>query len=307
MTTDGKSPLLAWSDLWHEPAVTHGNVLDLRATGQFAAGHLVQSASLPLEPDLAKVAATALTERLGRLLPSIYLPPRHEPLLVVAADAALAEAVSASLRLRGRPLTTAVAYPSGATPEAPPGALATGPSSHTLWAPPPFLERWVHLLPPPAAGPVLDLACGSGRAGVWLAQRGWRVTGIDHQPEALSMAGQLAASSGVRLHLRAADLRRPDSLPAGPWSAVLLFRYLDRALLRRLPGHLSPGAVVMLRTFRDAPGYVGNPQPRHRLRPSEAAAVWRQESARVLVHEEGFDPDGRPAAGSVVQWQGGDF
>ena len=60
----------------------------------------------------------------------------------------------------------------------------------------------------------------------------------------------------------------------------------------------------MLRTFRHAPGYVGNPQPRHRLRPAEATSFWPAEFSQVLVHEEGFDGDGKPAAGLVMRWTG---
>ena len=84
-------------------------------------------------------------------------------------------------------------------------------------------------------------------------------------PEALALAARLAARHGVAPTLLERDLRRREALPCGPWAAVLLFRYLERSLLARLDAVLQRGAVVILRTFRHAPGYVGNPQPRHRL------------------------------------------
>ena len=46
-------------------------------------------------------------------------------------------------------------------------------------------------------GRALDLACGEGRNAVWLAERGWRVTGVDFSDVALGKAERLAASRSV--------------------------------------------------------------------------------------------------------------
>lgn len=295
-------------------AACRGNILDLRDAAGHAAGHLPGSFSLPCEPELAGLALPVLAGWLDEHLPSIYLPPRHEPLLVVAERNDLAAAVACCLSARGRESVQALGLDARDVAALPADLRRRGRSPDVLWRPPAFLRRWVHLLPPPAAGPVLDLACGAGRAAVWLARLGWQVTGVDHQPEALALAARLAARSGVRLDLRPADLRRPSSLPPGPWAAILLLRFLDRELVRRVPACLRRGGVVMLETFRDAPGYIGNPQPRHRLRAGEAACLWRQidaaaaadmrESAgpELLVYEEGFAGDGKPVAGVVGRW-----
>lgn len=304
MTRDGQAlpgdsvDLLDPGRLAGHPAVVAGLVLDVRPASAFAAGHLAGAMSLPLAPEAA-ADATALDGWLTDALPSIFLPPRHAPLLVVAETPRLALAVAASLRARGRGRVAACALAAG-PPRGPGLTWVPGPASGSLWSPPPFLARWAHLLPPPAAGPVLDLACGSGRAAVWLARRGWRVTAIDHQAEALDLGRRLAAREGVRVDFRLADLRTRDALPAGAWAAAVLFRFLDRDLLARLPDVLARPAVVMLRTFRDAPGYVGNPRPRHRLGRGEAASLWSAAGARLLVHEESFDADGKPATGVVA-------
>ncbi len=44
-------------------------------------------------------------------------------------------------------------------------------------------------LPP---GRAVDLACGEGRNAIWLAQQGWRVTGVDFSPVGLAKAQRLA-------------------------------------------------------------------------------------------------------------------
>jgi SAM-dependent methyltransferase len=148
---------------------------------------------------------------------------------------------------------------------------------------------------------VADLACGSGRSAVWLALRGWRVIGVDRDPDALALASRLAAVEGVGLDLVRADLRRPESLPAGPWSAVVMMRYLQRDLIALLPRLLDPGGVVLLRTFRDAVGFTGPPRARHRLGSGELPRLFPADDWEMLVLEESFDPDGRPAAGVVAR------
>lgn len=283
------------------PAGRAGNLLDLRDASAFAAGHLLQAASLPLESALV-AAGPRFAAVLESGLPSIFLPPRHEPLAVILTDAERARAVAAALAGRGRDDVTAVAWPPDAV--VPPAAGTTGASSRVLWRPPEFLARWAHLLPPPAAGPVLDLGCGSGRAAVWLAERGHRVTGVDHQPDALALAERLAASRGVTVDLIEADLRETTAWPTGPWAAVVCIRYLHRELLRALPTLLQPEGVVVVRTFRDAGGYIGNPQPQHRLRAGELLALLPEPTFAHLVHAEDFDADGRPAAGLVAVCRG---
>lgn len=183
----------------------------------------------------------------------------------------------------------------------PEGMLATGPGRGHLWSPPPWLERHLDLLPPSALGPVVDLGCGSGRAAVYLAERGYRVTGLDWQPEALEMGGQLAQSRGVSCDFLQVDLRNTAEVPAGPWSVILNFRYLQRDLLGRFHSLLKPGGMALVSTFREAAGYTGHPQPRHRLARGELLQYFPRGLFEVLAHEVGFDPDGRPSEGIVAR------
>ena len=156
-------------------------------------------------------------------------------------------------------------------------------------------------MPPPAAGPVLDLACGSGRAVVWLAQRGYRTLGIDWQPEALDLGRMLAQSQAVHCQFQSGDLRDLDNVPPGPWSVILNFRYLQRDLLATLPALLQPGGVALVRTFRHVARYEGHPHRKHRLDAGELLKTFPAGLCEIIAHEEGFDPDGRPAAGIVVR------
>lgn len=280
------------------PGWSAGNVLDVRATEAYRAGHLTGAASLPVEEEGDEWGRP---EFLERELPSIFLPPRHEPLLVIGTRQEETDRLAAHLLGRDRATVTGLALSPEVACELPDDLKEVGSSAHCLWKPPPWLVRHADMLPPPAAGPVLDLACGSGRAVVWLAERGYRVTGIDWQQEALALGSRLATSRQVTCRFLVGDLRDPAAVPAGPWAAVLNFRFRQPELLVRIPDLLQKGGIALVRTFRSVPGYTGHPSSRHRLEPNELLRYFPAGSCEILAHEESHDPDGRPAAGIVAR------
>ncbi|RME76562.1 MAG: class I SAM-dependent methyltransferase, partial [Planctomycetota bacterium] len=95
----------------------------------------------------------------------------------------------------------------------------------------------------------LDLACGTGRDAVWLAERGLHVEAVDRLPDALERAGDLAARCGVTLSLQRRDLERDSALPQGRYDLVTCFCFLHRPLLDAVPAALRPGGFACVRTF----------------------------------------------------------
>lgn len=286
--------LAAWLD-----AHAAAGILDARPASDFARLHVRGAVSLP------QAAAAGSSAELEAILPSIFLPPRHRPLLVVAATPGIATRLAGALAARGRARVAAAAPPAAALASLPPRLRASGAATGTLWEAPDWLTRHAGLLPPPALGPALDLGCGSGRAAVWLAARGYRATGLDHQPEALALMTRLAASVGVTVHGLRADLRVAGGVPPGPWGLLVNIRCLHRPLLAQLHDYTLPYGVAVVRGFRDAPGWAPDITAAHRLRPAELACAFAPGRWEILAHEEGFDDDGRPAAGIVARRRGG--
>ena len=74
---------------------------------------------------------------------------------------------------------------------------------------------WDHELPPPEviaiaerlpAGRLLDLGCGTARASVYLAARGWQADAVDFVPEAIAMAQERIQAAGLEQHVHGLSL-----------------------------------------------------------------------------------------------------
>src|SRR6516162_2854190 len=60
--------------------------------------------------------------------------------------------------------------------------------------------------PPMPTGMALDLGCGTGDTSIYLAQHGWKVTGVDFVPKALEKARAKAGAAGVPVAFVHADV-----------------------------------------------------------------------------------------------------
>jgi len=49
----------------------------------------------------------------------------------------------------------------------------------------------------PATGKLLELGCGAGNMGLWLAAKGYEVTGVDIAPTAIQWAKEKASAAGI--------------------------------------------------------------------------------------------------------------
>jgi 2-polyprenyl-3-methyl-5-hydroxy-6-metoxy-1,4-benzoquinol methylase len=72
------------------------------------------------------------------------------------------------------------------------------------------------------AGHAIDLGCGKGSLAIYLAQHGWRTTGVDAVERALRAARKRAGKSGVEVTFLRADVTQLDrSGISGPFDLLL--------------------------------------------------------------------------------------
>ncbi|WP_099024982.1 class I SAM-dependent methyltransferase [Mycolicibacterium palauense] len=64
-------------------------------------------------------------------------------------------------------------------------------------------------------GRALDIGCGVGAEAIWLAERGWTVTGLDVSQIALDAAAARARRAGVAVHWLQGTLDSADLAPGG--------------------------------------------------------------------------------------------
>jgi SAM-dependent methyltransferase len=108
-------------------------------------------------------------------------------------------------------------------------------------------------------GTALDLGCGEGGDAIWLAQQGWRVTGVDVSAVALERAARHAAEAGVGDKI---DWQRHElgkSFPEGTFdlvSAQFLHSTVElprEAILRQATEAVAPGGTLLIEGHLDWP------------------------------------------------------
>jgi len=166
----------------------------------------------------------------------------------------------------------------------------TGPKE-----PSPWIVRFAGLVR--AGGPVLDLACGSGRHTALFLERRHPVTAVDRD---VSRLGRLGATAG--LEVVEADLERETGggwpLAERRFAGIVVTNYLYRPLFPAIMAALEPDGVLLYETFALGNEAFGKPaNPDHLLRPGELLELARGRLS-VIAYEHGRVERPRPA---VVQ------
>ena len=100
-------------------------------------------------------------------------------------------------------------------------------------------------------GTALDVGCGAGNYSIYMAKRGYRVTGVDFMPQAVELLGRQAAAAGLDITAARADITAWD--PPHPFDVVLdvgcmhsLGVERHRVYKSRLLRWLAPGGDFVL-------------------------------------------------------------
>jgi SAM-dependent methyltransferase len=109
-----------------------------------------------------------------------------------------------------------------------------------------FLAQNYHYIP--YEGSVLDMGMGEGRNAVFLAQKGYKVTGVDISSVAVKKSYLLAQEFGVKIKGVVASLKDYKIQP-NSFDAIVCFYYVDRSLVEKIKSWLKPGGVLIYEAF----------------------------------------------------------
>jgi SAM-dependent methyltransferase len=151
-------------------------------------------------------------------------------------------------------------------------------------APTPLL---VETAKPLAPGKALDLACGTGRNALWLAEHGWSVTAIDGSPVAIEILRSRTSKRGVMVNARVADLEKFEyQIEPSSWDLVAICYYLQRDLFEPAKQGVVPGGILISIVHITEPG---EEPTAHRLRPGELGRHF--QGWEIVHHREGRPND----------------
>lgn len=148
--------------------------------------------------------------------------------------------------------------------------------SHQLNTPSGWVRRWAGLV---ERGPVLDVACGTGRHAFLFAERGLEVFAVDRDEQLLP----------APVHFVKADLEDGSPWPfrGRKFAAVVVTNYLYRPLFARLAESLEEGGVLIYETFMLGNARYGKPSnPNFLLRPGELLQAFGELT--VVAFEQGL-------------------
>jgi len=98
-------------------------------------------------------------------------------------------------------------------------------------------------------GRALDAGCGHGSDALWLAARGWQVTGVDFSATALSHARAAAEAAGAEIEWIEGDLATWAPQPGHYDLVVCLYVHVAGSVeetVRRMASGVAPGGTLLM-------------------------------------------------------------
>jgi SAM-dependent methyltransferase len=149
------------------------------------------------------------------------------------------------------------------------------------------------------SGKALDIAMGSGRNTLYLAERGLEVEGIDISHEDIRQALNTARERGIEIHAHVVDIEGSDyRIKKDAYDLIVCFNYLYRPLIPMIIEGLRKGGVAVYETYLLEQADYGKPKnPAYLLKHNELLDMFRD--LRCLRYREGII-EGRGFVASIV-------
>lgn len=169
--------------------------------------------------------------------------------------------------------------------------------------PNPQLLRYRALLP--AAGRALDLACGLGADGLYLAEQGFETEAWDASSVAIARLAAEASRRNTLITTRCVQVS-PTAFTSETFDLIYVRRFLDRALFPTIITSLALGGVLFYETFADTHNKdvvaSGPKNPDYRLSVNELLQLCEPLVVRLFIDgfQIGSDQDTQPAGQSLI-------
>ncbi|MRR54865.1 MAG: class I SAM-dependent methyltransferase [Deltaproteobacteria bacterium] len=144
----------------------------------------------------------------------------------------------------------------------------------------------------------LDVACGEGRNSIFLAKRGFQVSGLDISAVGLEKGRQWMEREGVTIDFRAVNLERYEFTEQ--YDLILNCNFLLRNLIPKSVAALSSGGILVFDTLVDSPFVPNNHSKEHLLQPGELVRIFQGFPGKILTQEEKLH-DEMPTAKLIFQ------
>ena len=287
---------------------TDSVLIDCRGQQQFIEGHHAHACS---------IAANNLFERMHEL------PPKDARIALLGCAKTIAIATDFFTE-KGYQIVNSNVYSDAIINDLKQQKLWQKGKSHVrLWSPSPMVRYFIEQLADLAdtgnhTKLGLDIACGSGRDMVFLAQQGWNMHGIDYQPEALRRSQRIAANNDVSIQCFQQDLENIagindktticelalkqlhyNGLPR-QFDLISVCRYLHRPLMPFISALLKPGGIIIYQTFMQGCEKISSPKnPNFLLASGELVDSFN--GFTVLKDDILHLKDGRPMSAFIAQ------
>lgn len=161
-----------------------------------------------------------------------------------------------------------------------------------------LLVEHISLLP--KGGRALDVAMGTGRNALYLAEHGFEVEGVDIDEAAVLACKERASRRGIIIQPHIADLTSYQILEKN-YDLILCFRYLQRDLIPKMKAGLKSGGFIVYETFLiDQHLRFGTPKKKeYCFKHNELLHFFFD--FRILYYKEGFVTENKALAGLVAQ------
>jgi len=155
-----------------------------------------------------------------------------------------------------------------------------------------------------APGRALDIASGTGRHAIWLAEHGWQVTAVDYSRIAIEILGQRCRDKGLAVDYVTADLERHEfGIEPESYDLIIVCNYLQRDLFATLKsGTRIGGTVIAVIALVDNDPNIRPMNPAYLLNPGELQAEFQGwEIVHSFEGKSAADPHRRRTAEIVAR------